>query len=86
MTGESLKSVQELNGGMERQDKYDSIMGLHFYMYGEQKQGRKWTSGQDEFQRDAGMEVPKEILRIKQLKMALLEETKLMGFLETQYK
>lgn len=45
MTGESLKSVQELNGGMERQDKYDSIMGLHFYMYGEQEQGRKWTSG-----------------------------------------
>lgn len=43
-------------------------------------------SGQDEFQRDAGMEVPKETLRIKQLKMALLEETKLMGFLETQYK
>lgn len=69
---------------MGRQDKDAYIMGLHFYMYGEHNQGREWTSGYDEFQCDAGMEVPKVILRIKQLKLVLLEETNLKEFLETQ--
>lgn len=84
MTGGTCEVWPITEWGMERQDKDAYIMGLHFYMYGEQNQGREQTSGQDEFQCDVGVEVPKVILRIKQLKLVLVEETELKEFLETQ--
>lgn len=41
MTGGTCEVWPITEWGMERQDKDAYIMGLHFYMYGEQNQGRE---------------------------------------------